>query len=138
MGMALRRMEGDDVPKYILIVGDEAWPKVREFKPDLITLDIIMARETGVKFYRKLCKDPQLQGSGGRLQRRHRLQRPLCPRPSHVGQAFGLRGETDRHRVVVEDREGRDWVATRSNEGLRLCASCPLHNAARPAALTRL
>jgi CheY-like chemotaxis protein len=79
-------MEGDDVPKNILIVddekdprtylvmffrdngyntatatdGDEAWPKVQEFKPDLITLDVIMARETGVKFYRKLCKDPVL------------------------------------------------------------------------------
>jgi CheY-like chemotaxis protein len=79
-------MEDDVVPKNILIVddeedprtyletlfrdngyntatatdGDEAWPKVQEFKPDLITLDIIMARETGVKFYRKLCKDPVL------------------------------------------------------------------------------
>jgi len=80
------RMEDDDVPKKIMIVddeevprtyletlfrdngyetatvndGDEAWPKVQEYKPDLITLDIIMARETGVKFYRKLCKDPEL------------------------------------------------------------------------------
>lgn len=35
--------------------GDEAWPKVQEFIPDLITLDIIMAHETGVKFYRRLC-----------------------------------------------------------------------------------
>jgi CheY-like chemotaxis protein len=40
--------------------GDEALPKTREFKPDLITLDIIMERETGVKFYRHLCKDPEL------------------------------------------------------------------------------
>jgi len=39
--------------------GDEAMPKVREFKPDLITLDIIMPRETGQKFYRKLVKDPE-------------------------------------------------------------------------------
>jgi twitching motility two-component system response regulator PilH len=80
------RMEDDDVPKKIMIVddeedprtyletlfrdngyetatvndGDEAWPKVQEYKPDLITLDIIMARETGVKFYRKLCKDAEL------------------------------------------------------------------------------
>jgi len=80
------RMEDDDVPKKIMIVddeadprtyletlfrdngyetatasdGDEAWPKVQEYKPDLITLDIIMARETGVKFYRRLCKDPEL------------------------------------------------------------------------------
>ncbi|MEW5993784.1 MAG: response regulator [Candidatus Zixiibacteriota bacterium] len=40
--------------------GDEAWPKTKEFKPDLITLDIIMERETGVKFYRALHKDPEL------------------------------------------------------------------------------
>ncbi len=40
--------------------GDEALPKAREFKPDLITLDIIMERETGVKFYRALHKDPEL------------------------------------------------------------------------------
>ena len=38
--------------------GDLAMDKVREFKPDLITLDVIMPRETGVKFYRRLCKDP--------------------------------------------------------------------------------
>lgn len=37
--------------------GDEAMPKVKEFKPDLITLDIIMPHETGQKFYRALCKD---------------------------------------------------------------------------------
>lgn len=42
--------------------GDEAWPKVQQFRPDLITLDIIMPRETGVKFYRRLCKDPELSG----------------------------------------------------------------------------
>ena len=41
--------------------GDEAMPKVREFHPDLITLDIIMPRETGVKLYRRLCKDPELK-----------------------------------------------------------------------------
>jgi CheY-like chemotaxis protein len=39
--------------------GDEAMPKVREFKPDLISLDIIMPRETGQKFYRELVKDPE-------------------------------------------------------------------------------
>jgi len=41
--------------------GDEAMPKVREFHPDLITLDIIMPRETGVKLYRQLCKDPEFK-----------------------------------------------------------------------------
>ena len=40
--------------------GDEAMPKVKEFKPDLITLDIIMPNESGQKFYRELCKDPKL------------------------------------------------------------------------------
>ena len=40
--------------------GDEAMPKTKEFQPDLITLDIIMERETGVKFYRALHKDPAL------------------------------------------------------------------------------
>lgn len=39
--------------------GDEAMAKVREFKPDLITLDIIMPHETGQKFYRHLVKDPE-------------------------------------------------------------------------------
>jgi CheY-like chemotaxis protein len=41
--------------------GDEAMPMVKEFKPDLISLDIIMPRETGQKFYRVLCKDPDLK-----------------------------------------------------------------------------
>jgi CheY-like chemotaxis protein len=39
--------------------GDEAMPKVHEFKPDLISLDIIMPRESGQKFYRKLVKDAE-------------------------------------------------------------------------------
>ncbi len=40
--------------------GDEAQVIVKEAAPDLITLDIIMERETGTKFYRWLCKDPEL------------------------------------------------------------------------------
>ena len=85
--MALIRREGNDVAKKILIVDDEedprtylealfqengyetqtaadgvvALPIAREFKPDLIVLDIIMPRETGVKFYRQVCKDPDLK-----------------------------------------------------------------------------
>ncbi len=39
--------------------GDEAMPKVHEFKPDLISLDIIMPRESGQKFYRTLVKDAE-------------------------------------------------------------------------------
>lgn len=38
--------------------GDEAMPMVKEFKPDLISLDIIMPHESGQKFYRELVKDP--------------------------------------------------------------------------------
>jgi CheY-like chemotaxis protein len=41
--------------------GDEAMPMTKEFNPDLITLDIIMPHETGQKFYRALCKDPELK-----------------------------------------------------------------------------
>ena len=40
--------------------GDEAFDKTKELKPDLVSLDIIMPRESGVKFYRQLCKDPEL------------------------------------------------------------------------------
>ncbi len=40
--------------------GDVAMVKVKEFSPDLITLDIIMPSETGVKFYRNLMKDDKL------------------------------------------------------------------------------
>ena len=42
--------------------GDEAMPKVKEFGPDLITLDIIMPHETGQKFYRSLHKEPDVAG----------------------------------------------------------------------------
>jgi CheY-like chemotaxis protein len=88
MGMALDNGENLEMAKKILVVdddedqrvyletlftengyetatatdGDEALPKAGEFHPDLITLDIIMPRETGVKFYRQLHKDPQLSG----------------------------------------------------------------------------
>ena len=40
--------------------GDVAMEKAREFKPDLITLDIIMPHETGQKFYRQVVKDSEL------------------------------------------------------------------------------
>lgn len=41
--------------------GDLGWEKVQTYKPDVITLDIIMERETGLKFYRRLIKDPGLK-----------------------------------------------------------------------------
>lgn len=40
--------------------GDVALSMAQTAPPDLITLDIIMPRETGVKFYRHLSKDPHL------------------------------------------------------------------------------
>jgi DNA-binding response OmpR family regulator len=41
--------------------GEVAMPVTLEFKPDLISLDIIMPNETGQKFYRKLCKSDELK-----------------------------------------------------------------------------
>jgi CheY-like chemotaxis protein len=41
--------------------GDEARKVVKDFMPDLITLDIIMERETGQKFYRWLQDDERLK-----------------------------------------------------------------------------
>lgn len=38
--------------------GDEAMSRVREFEPDLVSLDIIMPHESGQKFYRNLVRDP--------------------------------------------------------------------------------
>lgn len=38
--------------------GVEATEKVKTFKPDLITLDIVLPEKTGVRFYRETRKDP--------------------------------------------------------------------------------
>jgi CheY-like chemotaxis protein len=38
--------------------GREALAMVDSFKPDVVTLDIIMPEQSGVKFYRDLKKDP--------------------------------------------------------------------------------
>ncbi len=40
--------------------GDIALDKAKATKPDLVTLDIIMPNQTGVKFYRELCKEKEL------------------------------------------------------------------------------
>ena len=39
--------------------GREALEMVKSFKPDVVTLDIIMPEESGVKFYRDLKKDAE-------------------------------------------------------------------------------
>lgn len=41
--------------------GEEALRKIREVRPDLITLDITMPEMTGVKTYRTLKEDPDLK-----------------------------------------------------------------------------
>jgi CheY-like chemotaxis protein len=40
--------------------GREGMEKARSEKPDLITLDISMPEESGVRFYRELKEDPEL------------------------------------------------------------------------------
>ena len=42
--------------------GREGMEKARSEKPDLITLDISMPEESGVRFYRELKADPDLAG----------------------------------------------------------------------------
>jgi len=41
--------------------GEEAFLKVSEFHPDLITLDIIMPNQSGVGFYRRLKKSEEFK-----------------------------------------------------------------------------
>ena len=42
--------------------GDEGMEKTKEQSPDLITLDIIMPNQTGIKMYRTIKKDEILKG----------------------------------------------------------------------------
>jgi CheY-like chemotaxis protein len=41
--------------------GEEGTKKVKEEKPDLIILDILMPKESGIKMYHALKKDPSLK-----------------------------------------------------------------------------
>lgn len=41
--------------------GNEALDKVREERPDLVTLDISMPEASGTRFYKELKTDPELQ-----------------------------------------------------------------------------
>jgi CheY-like chemotaxis protein len=42
--------------------GEEGAKKVKDEKPDLIILDILMPKESGIKMYHELKKDPSLKG----------------------------------------------------------------------------
>lgn len=42
--------------------GEEGLAKAREFRPDLVFLDILMPRRTGIMAYRRLKKDDDLSG----------------------------------------------------------------------------
>ena len=41
--------------------GDEGYPKTAAFKPDLITLDILMPKQSGIRLYSKLKEDDGLK-----------------------------------------------------------------------------
>ena len=43
--------------------GQQGLTRAQEFKPDLITLDILMPKRTGIMLYRKLRKDGSLAGT---------------------------------------------------------------------------
>ncbi len=42
--------------------GKVAWEKAKERRPDLVSLDITMPEESGIRFYRRLKEDPELAG----------------------------------------------------------------------------
>ncbi|NWF55279.1 MAG: response regulator [Syntrophaceae bacterium] len=41
--------------------GNEAWERIRQDRPDLICLDLLMPEKSGVKLYGELRKDPTLK-----------------------------------------------------------------------------
>ena len=41
--------------------GDEGYPKTVAYKPDLITLDILMPKQSGIRLYTKLKEDEALK-----------------------------------------------------------------------------
>jgi twitching motility two-component system response regulator PilH len=40
--------------------GEQGWAKFNEKKPDLVTLDVMMPKESGIKMYRDIKTDPAL------------------------------------------------------------------------------
>ncbi len=43
--------------------GNEALDRVKELRPDLVTLDISMPEASGTRFYKELKTDPELSGT---------------------------------------------------------------------------
>ena len=52
-------VENSGYTPIIALNGEEAMNKIREEKPDVITLDILMPKESGIKMYREIKTDPQ-------------------------------------------------------------------------------
>lgn len=50
-------VETNGYKSYIAKDGEEGWQMVKEHKPDLIILDVMMPRESGLKLYRGLRSD---------------------------------------------------------------------------------
>jgi two-component system phosphate regulon response regulator PhoB len=46
----------------IAMNGEEGIKKVKEEKPDLVILDVLMPRQSGIRMYRELKTDPQFRG----------------------------------------------------------------------------
>ncbi|MEW5912187.1 MAG: response regulator [Thermodesulfobacteriota bacterium] len=42
--------------------GEQGWSKFLEKKPDLVTLDVMMPKESGIKMYRNIKTDPAHMG----------------------------------------------------------------------------
>jgi CheY-like chemotaxis protein len=42
--------------------GEQGWNKFLEKKPDLVTLDVMMPKESGIKMYRNIKTDPAFVG----------------------------------------------------------------------------
>ena len=42
--------------------GEQGWQKFTEAKPDLVTLDVMMPKESGIKMYRSIKTDPAYAG----------------------------------------------------------------------------
>jgi len=43
--------------------GEQGWEKFNEKKPDLVTLDVMMPKESGIKMFRNIKTDPALAGT---------------------------------------------------------------------------